>query len=1513
MSDRHIRLFVSSPSDVLPERMAVERVVAAINVRLSGLLVIETVRWEQGFYTADSTFQAQIEDPADCDLVVTLFWTRLGSELPPDFSSRMSDGRPWPSGTVYEMARALDARQRKGGGLPDVLVYRKIKPASLPTDDLGRRRLYQAEFERFASFWNEWFVSDAGHFKAGFKSFTDVEDFEAVFYRDLLAWLEKHGHLSRATQWNIEQQGSPFCGLSAFDADHQDVFFGRTRDIERAVKELITAMERGRPFLLIAGESGTGKSSLARAGLLPRLCKPGIVPGIDVWRSAAVDLRSPGDPFATMGRALIDALPEIQAGDYRTADELRLHLSTGGGPQPVQRSLERVAEAFRACNGLERPVTAKLLLLLDQAEQIVSWAPETRAQFAEMNDRLAAAGVWIVATLRLDALGAWLADPALRKLVEPERSSRLDLAPPGPEEIAEIVRGPAELAGLSFEKTNDGALDDTIVEAARGRDVLPLLQFTLQELFLRRDVATGQLTITAYAELGGLEGAVAGQAERAFSALTPAAQARLPRLLRLLVRNQSGSTALVTALRSNIIKTPDDETLVRALTQARVLVAGGTSAEPMLKLAHEAVLRTWREARQLIALDAAFIQIRDEIETQHARWVRDNGRPDRLLTTGRALADAEALLQTHGEEISDEIRKFIRASGQRARLRQSMLAAVTLVFAAMAAITGYLYLEADRQGRAARNEREVAELAQRDAEAQRRRAEEATVEQGRQTERAEANELRAREQEALASRQAAAATASEQRTLRSESILLASKARELIKENEFTVATALALSALPRKWAKTARPYVTDAEAALLDGYLRLNEISVLKPESAKLAAIDVIDRERIAVLIEDKINIYHWATKKLLQTVPLPEVCSGQNESLMSFSLSLFAICGAAVYRIDATNFTRIETINIGDYESTLVDRDGRRVVYANSGEVAVFDLVTGKMRGKIKRNFSALPDEFVALDLAGDVLVTHQQKGDLCAFDLARMAILQCEPVHIPSDSFLGSASYAKAKAAVVYSLERNTWEAKSRYFVRPLKRGAKAVEIFPGILNGDIKCMTRRPWCVFSNAFGPLANVYDVEKAERLPSIDLKAGAWRTWFLEDERLTVFADQDGRIVVWDADERDVIARFAGHRSNVYGVSHGADVGQLFSVSGDGTVREWAVNPFQGRTTIFAVSRPEGEIDLPLAAVYDSAARQIAVAYGKSLVIASTTDPAKRRRIPLEASGPLAFSPNGNRLVYSGRSSGDDSYVENVLDIAAGGRRVRLSGDRTDMKGVSWSADGELIAGAVWGGELLVWSAATGEVVYKAAGYEGNGGSFNYVNAVRFSLSSRRLVAGYENGLVQLFECYSDCVLRRTWMHISNIIEIGFDLSDNEIYLVDEHGVVKMLDADGASVRQGQYIFQPAAGLRTLYPGDVRIELDAAGWSARSPAGTLRGRDLTEGPVLQIRTSLAQRYVAETNTQWIFGSEKSIALALPSSTYTLIAATCTRLARSISDQEKQMFSIGALSDDPLCPEDLRP
>jgi tetratricopeptide (TPR) repeat protein len=758
---RQVRIFVSSPGDVDHERRRVDRVIERINGEFAGVAQFASIRWETRFYQAHETFQAQIPAAAECDIVVAIFRARLGTELPPDFL-RMPDGSPYPSGAAYEVLTAIAARRE--GNFPDVYVFRDPEPPMVRLDDLGAARVQQ-QWERLKAFFDNWFAAPEGPFNAAFHTFASADDFEGQLDRLLHQWLEDKVLHGRAALWPVETKGSPFRGLAAFGAKHASVFFGRSRDIARGVDQWKTAAQRGTPFLLVVGASGAGKSSLVRAGLVPRLTVPGVVPAVDVWRVAVMRPgETPGSPITSLANRLLDtekhipeeevgrppALPEIADHEHPSPAELASLFAHADATAvgPVRRALERVGEAEKARQGYSRPLRVDLVLVIDQLDELFGndVAATERAQFARLLALFVETGrVWVVATLRADLYERFLTEPVLLTLKT--GGAAYDLTSPGPAELAEIVQKPAEAAELVFETdpVTGERLDERLLHEADRADMLPLLQLALERLFADRVVVNGEdrLTNTAYMALDGLAGIIDREAERAVANLGEVELSGLPRLLRHLVglsRLDSVQGAAPLAIRPapHATAAPDEpsQRLVHALVEARILLSSGEGLETVIRLVHQRVLADWVRAREMIAASMDFYRIRDGVEEQRRRWQAAGRRGDLLIPRGLPLAEAECIAARFGDELLDEAGEYIIASGRRARVGQRLTAAAAVLFALLA--TG-----ATGAGIIAWRERQQAVAEEQRAEAEKTRAEAEKIRAEAEKNRAESEKTRA--------------------------------------------------------------------------------------------------------------------------------------------------------------------------------------------------------------------------------------------------------------------------------------------------------------------------------------------------------------------------------------------------------------------------------------------------------------------------------------------------------------------------------------------------------------------------------------------------------------------------------------------------------------------------------------------------------------------------------------------------------------------------------------------------
>jgi hypothetical protein len=780
------RIFVSSPGDVQFERQRVDRVVARLNGELAGAARLVSVRWETEFYRAHDTFQTQIPLSTDCNIVVAIFRARLGTELPPDFEP-MPDGAPYPSGTAYELLTAI-AKRQQGGELPDVFVFRYPDPPLVQLDDEQKEDETRRQWDRLKAFFARWFLTTDGHFKAAFQTFTSTDDFETQLDRLLRDWLQQKLAKGGAVTWPIATRGSPFPGLQSFGPKYAPVFFGRARDTARAVEAWSEAARRGAPFLIVVGASGSGKSSLARAGLVPRLTTPGVIEAVDVWRVAALRPgESPAGPLAALAHALMQgaadglkddegqlpALPEIAGGDYRTPAELTALLAHGDAAsvKPILAALDKVAEEERRSQAIERRVRCDLVILIDQLDELFSASigADERKRFAAVLEQLLGSGrVWIVTTLRADLYELFLKDEILFQLKD--RGVAYDLAPPALADMAEAVRGPARAANLKWEvdPVSKEPLDERLIRDIDRPDLLPIVQFVLDRLYQQRSLQGDDIVLTnaAYQALGALDGAIDTAAEAALAPLGAAVAVALPRLLRSLVvyaAPSGGAGRSTPALRQAPLEAAaHDEAsrqLVRALVDARILVSSRDhSGVAVVGLAHQRVIEAWTRARDLITQSAELLRVREEVEEARRRWELAGRRNDLLIPAGLQLSEAENAAAALREELPAPTRAFVERAGRLARLRQRLTAAAALVFLALAVAAGFLGLAArtqalraqqaaeesqkqreaadDARGRA-ENQRQQAEAARVQAEAQRRQAEAARAQADMQRRAAE--------------------------------------------------------------------------------------------------------------------------------------------------------------------------------------------------------------------------------------------------------------------------------------------------------------------------------------------------------------------------------------------------------------------------------------------------------------------------------------------------------------------------------------------------------------------------------------------------------------------------------------------------------------------------------------------------------------------------------------------------------------------------------------------------------
>ena len=704
-----LKIFISSPGDVYEERTLAQRAIERMQSEYAGRAVLEPMFWEHEPLAATATFQMQIAQPATADVMIAILWSRLGTRLPKDF--RRDDGSRYESGTEYEFEDAVNAFRKTGK--PHMLVYRKTATPSVSLADEKALLERVEQKKKLDDFVGRWFHdTEDGSLKAAFHAFESPSDFEQLLENHLHRLVDRmlpEANIVEGAAPAVWKKGSPFRGLHTFNFEHAPIFFGRTRAIADVLQALRQQSTAGPAFVLVIGMSGGGKSSLARAGVLPMLTQPGVIEGVGTWRRAVFrpsDVR--GGLFLGLARALLREpglrLPGTEAEDLAKV----LQTSPTAAVSLVKSAL--------AQHAVESGDTeARLALLIDQMEEIFTqdWMDAgVREAFMEAIDALARCGsVWVIATLRSDLYPRCAELPLLVTLKE--GAGQYDLMPPTATEIGQMVRLPTRAAGLRFEEdhaTNE-RLDDMLRDAAAAHpELLPLLEFTLEELYQRR-TDDGTLTLAAYKELGGVEGSLARRAEAVFEELPAAVRDALPRVLDSLVHMRRRGEHTVGRRRARLDDFDTDETraFIDAFTDARLFVTelddDGAAA---VMVTHEALLWHWPRVEEWFEHNRDNLRIHSRVSNAAERWLREDRNPDLLLPSGKPLGEARTLLE---QDIALNVyeQAFIDASIAKAVRFKRLKAGVVALLGVLAVTASGAALVANQQRNRADTERTRAE------------------------------------------------------------------------------------------------------------------------------------------------------------------------------------------------------------------------------------------------------------------------------------------------------------------------------------------------------------------------------------------------------------------------------------------------------------------------------------------------------------------------------------------------------------------------------------------------------------------------------------------------------------------------------------------------------------------------------------------------------------------------------------------------------------------------------------
>lgn len=467
---------------------------------------------------------------------------------------------------------------------------------------------------------------------------------------------------------DLGEQAIPSCpyrGLFAFREQDAKFFFGR----EKFTEQLVAAVQR-QQLVVVIGSSGSGKSSVVFAGLVPQLRQQGD------W---LINSFRPGErPLRNLAAALVPLLETQMSETDQLVEINKLAMAFGEGNITLQDVVTRI---------LEKHSSTRLLLVADQFEELYTLCkdveeippnpPSKGGQRQLFLARLLeglnnSPNFHLVLTLRADFLGYAL---SYRPFADALQNADVKLGPMNRQELQDAIAKPAQMLGVRIEE----GLTERILEAVENSPGnLPLLEFALTQLWAKQ--RNGQLTHDAYEEIGGVEKALASYAEEVYRRLSEVDRHVVQRVFIQLVRPGEG-TEDTRRLATRAEVGEDNWDLVTRLADVRLVVTGQDEGvgEETVEIVHEALIREWGRLRGWMESDRRFRTWQERLRAAMRQW-EATGKDDGALLRGAPLAEAEAWQQRRLGELSPEERVFIQLSlalrdrekKERERLRQRM-------------------------------------------------------------------------------------------------------------------------------------------------------------------------------------------------------------------------------------------------------------------------------------------------------------------------------------------------------------------------------------------------------------------------------------------------------------------------------------------------------------------------------------------------------------------------------------------------------------------------------------------------------------------------------------------------------------------------------------------------------------------------------------------------------------------------------------------------------------------------
>jgi WD40 repeat protein len=1130
----------------------------------------------------------------------------------------------------------------------------------------------------------------------------------------------------------------PYKGLEYFDEKDADKFFGR----EALVARLAGQLRESRFLAVILGASGSGKSSVVRAGLVPALRrgKPLFDETLPPQGSARwpIHIFTPG---ANPLEALAATLTRAEASVTATAI--------------LQEELERDKRALHLYvrKLLSRGEAPNLLLIVDQFEESFTLCKDEAQRRAFVDNLIYASNevqdgpTVVVIIFRADFYAHCAQYANLREAVSRRQEF---IGPMSPDELRRAIEEPAKLGGWDLEP---GLVDVLLKDVGEEPGALPLLQHALLETWQRR--RGRRMTLRGYTESGGIRGAIAKTAEAVYQQLPPEQQAFARRIFLRLVELGEGTQdtrrrAELDELSPRPEERPAVEAVLKILVDHRLVTTTASTAE----VAHEALIREWPALRGWLEKNRAAIRIHRELAEAARDWdnlMRESGG----LYRGVRLIQALEWADENGAEMNALEGEFLAASKAEAEREAREVE--------------------ERQQRELAAARQLAEEQARAAEAAQKLAE---AEKQRAAERAEADQRQLAAAQRLAEEQARAAGLMRTRnrliTVVGALALVAAvfaavqwgfanqqradavNQRSTAQAAEAVAVTERAQAEIERANAVTQQGLANIASTEAVNQQLNAEASAGLAERNFRAAQARALAAAAVANLEIDPERSVLLALQAMASQLVAVEPGYTVDESALYQSAE-------AVHRGLAT--LRLERILTSGpvYESLAYSPVGPLLAVGTAhGEVTVWNSVTGELLATLTGHTGFVHS--IAFSPDGQRLATASADATIRIWEVATGESLHILEGHTAT---VRDVDFSPDGALLVSGGEDNTlrlWNANSGrelfsvegpYFVDGVAFSPDGARVAASYDSGGVD--------IWSATSGSL-----LQSLEGHPQAAVAIA-----YSPDGTRLVTASIDQTAKVWDALTGRELFTLAGHTDWLLEAAFSADSARIATVSYDNTARLWDARSGQ------EVLRLAGMTDSPKGVAIRADGLQLATG-GESVrlwnigltqeLLTFQSRAGQVRRV--------AFNPDGTRLVTSGSDDAAD-FTASIWDAATGEERLSLTGHSGVVLAVAFSPDGARVATASADGTARVWEAVSGRELFTLSGHQAA------LRGIAFSPDGARVATASTDGTARVWEAASGRELFTLSGHDTGLNGVAFSPDGTKLATTSDDTSIRVWDAD--------------------------------------------------------------------------------------------------------------------------------